>query len=70
MRHNLPATGGASGSAIFLPTGEVVAALNAGNVLWELVRGDDGQVKAVYRQPNAALVNYAQRVDILYDLLQ
>lgn len=60
IEHSLPATGGASGSPIFNGRGEVVALLSGGNV----VPSGDGQ-----RAPNAAMVNFAQRVDLLEPLL-
>jgi hypothetical protein len=59
IQHDLPATGGASGSPIVGASGRVVALLNAGNVF--MVNGD--------RVPNAALVNFAQRADLVRDLL-
>lgn len=60
IEHSLPATGGASGSPIFNGRGEVIALLSGGNV----IATEDGQ-----RAPNAALVNFAQRVDLLAPLL-
>lgn len=60
LRHNLPATGGASGSPIFNQNGEVVAALCGGNVI--------GQVSAngqVVRAPSAVQINFGIRVDLL-----
>ena len=59
IHHDLPATGGASGSPIVGPSGRVVALLNAGNLF--MVNGD--------RVPNAALVNFAQRADLVRDML-
>ena len=67
IQHNLGATGGASGSPIFNPNGEVVALLNAGNVVLSVQVGADGQ-PYVKRSPSAALVNFGQRVDILGDI--
>lgn len=60
IEHSLPATGGASGSPIINSSGEVVAVLSGGNV----IVGRDGS-----RTPNAALVNFAQRIDVLRPLL-
>jgi hypothetical protein len=60
IEHSLPATGGASGSPIINSRGEVVAVLSGGNV----IRGRDGS-----RTPNAALVNFAQRIDVIRPLL-
>jgi hypothetical protein len=59
VQHDLPATGGASGSPIVGPSGRVVALLNAGNLF--VVNGD--------RVPNAALINFAQRADLVRDLI-
>lgn len=60
VQHSLPATGGASGSPILDEEGRVVAVLNAGNV----TVGGLGQ-----RIPSAVLVNFAQRADLVRELL-
>lgn len=60
IHHNLPITGGSSGSPMVGPNGKLVALNNAMNAL-SGVRGS--------RIPNAALINYAQRADLLLDLL-
>lgn len=60
LRHNLPATGGASGSPIFNQNGEVVAALFGGNVI--------GQVSVngkIVRAPSAVQINFGVRIDLL-----
>jgi len=59
IQHDLPATGGASGSPIVGPSGHVVGLLNAGNLF-----SVNGQ-----RVPNAALINFAQRADLVRDML-
>ena len=59
IQHNLPATGGASGSPIFNSNGHVIAILNGGNVLMNA----DGQ-----RIANGALINFAQRASLIKDL--
>ncbi|MFO1425630.1 MAG: serine protease [Steroidobacteraceae bacterium] len=59
IEHSLPATGGASGSPIFDAEGEVIAILSGGNVM----------MAEEARLPNAALVNFAQRIDVIEPLL-
>jgi Trypsin-like peptidase domain/FHA domain len=60
VHHDLPSTGGQSGSPIVGASGRVVALLNSGNAIPD---GKGGRI------PSAALVNYGQRVDLLKDLL-
>ncbi|HVE04899.1 MAG TPA: serine protease [Rhizomicrobium sp.] len=60
IEHSLPSAGGASGSPIFDQNGEVIALLSGGNN----IASKDGRI------PNAALVNFAQRVDLLRDLVE
>lgn len=60
IRHNLPSTGGASGSPIFNREGEVVALLYAGNVIGQVMK--DGEIDRV---PSAAQINFAVRADLL-----
>lgn len=67
IQHNLGSTGGASGSPIFNPQGEVIALLNAGNMIGQVIMTSEGP--SVTRAPSAALVNFGQRVDMLSDLL-
>lgn len=62
IQHSLPATGGASGSPIINKKGEVIALLNAGNILGV---NNDG-----VRIPHAVSINYGQRVDLLTPLLE
>ena len=60
VHHDLPSTGGQSGSPIVGASGRVVAVLNSGSVLPAVGGG---------RQPNAALINFGQRADLLRDML-
>jgi hypothetical protein len=61
LEHSLPGTGGASGSPIINPQGEVIGLFNAGNVISSPLIG---------RMPSAAQVNFGQRVDVLRQLLE
>lgn len=63
LRHNLPATGGASGSPIFNPKGEVVALLYAINVVGQVKTGKTGVV--VTRAPSGVQINFGVRADLL-----
>lgn len=63
IRHNLPSTGGASGSPIFNKNGEVIALLFAGNVIGQITKS--GQIE---RAPSAAQINFAVRADLLKGL--
>lgn len=59
IEDSLPSAGGASGSPIFNAQGQVVALLSGGNN----ISSKNGRI------PNAALVNFAQRVDLLRELM-
>ncbi len=61
VQHALPVTGGASGSPILNDDGQVVAVLSAGNI--EITPLGD-------RAPSAVLVNFAQRVDLVRELVE
>lgn len=67
IRHNLPATGGASGSPVFTADGQVVGTLNAVNM--NLVEYTTKGGTQQFRVPSAAQINYAQRIDILADII-
>lgn len=64
LQHNLGSTGGASGSAVFNARGELVGLLSAVNA----TVGVDLVTKRMMRQPSAALINFAQRIDLLRDI--
>ena len=59
VENSLPATGGASGSPIVDASGKVVAVLSGGTVDFR-----DG-----VRSPSAVMLNYAQRADLIGDVL-
>ena len=61
IRHDLPTVGGASGSPIFSASGKVVAILNAGNMNFKF----DDNGRYLGREPSAAQVNFAIRIDRL-----
>jgi S1-C subfamily serine protease len=69
VQHNLGATGGASGSPIFNADGKVVGILSAGNIIGQVQIDGNGDTQVI-RAPSAAMINFAQRVDLLNDLLQ
>jgi V8-like Glu-specific endopeptidase len=85
VSHNLPATGGASGSPIFDADGEIVAVLSAGNIQLTLSMSNDikldqehggkvvpladAEALKVTRAPSAALINFGQRADIVREVL-
>lgn len=60
IHHDMALTGGASGSPVIGASGKVVALINSMNVMAAVGGG---------RMPSAALINYAQRVDLLDDLI-
>ena len=60
IQHDLPLTGGQSGSPIVGASGNVVAVINAMNAF---------SVQNIGRIPNAALINFGQRADLVQELL-
>ena len=70
IRHNLPSTGGASGSPIFTPNGEVIGINKGSNKTYDTacVKNQRAANKGIFacRRTNAAMVNFADRADLLY----
>jgi hypothetical protein len=60
VTHNIPTTGGTSGSPMLSASGKLVALDNSGNMLPAVGGG---------RMANPAIVHYAQRADFLLDLM-
>jgi hypothetical protein len=66
IQHSVPVAGGASGSPLIDPSGKVIGIVNAGNTT---VLADKNQsLGSKVRVPSAALINFAQRVDLLEEL--
>ncbi len=63
IQHSVPVTGGASGSPLIDPSGKVIGIVNGGNTT--VFKNPEDAVNAKMRMPNAALINFAQRVDLL-----
>jgi hypothetical protein len=66
IQHSVPVTGGASGSPLIDPSGKVIGIVNGGNTT--VFKDQNEAMNAKVRLPNAALINYAQRIDLLADL--
>jgi trypsin-like peptidase len=64
IHHSLPAKGGTSGSPIVNSSGEVIAVLSSGSVVF--VKGADGGIKRI---TSAIDVNYAQRIDLIQGII-
>lgn len=69
ISHNLPTTGGASGSPVFDTDGDVVGVLFAMNIVTSLKVDPTTQETFLDRTPNAAQLNFAQRVSLLSELM-
>ncbi len=65
IKHDLGATGGASGSPLFDISGEVVGLVSGGNVTTVHTPLD-----GYGRTPNAVLINFAQRIDVLLEWMK
>ena len=69
IRHNLPAAGGASGSPMFAPNGEVVAIHWGSNYFQSYCQKQLSATETVpvlCRMPNASMIRFAERADLLY----
>ncbi len=71
LRHNLPVTGGASGSPIFRPDGRIVGIHFASNKTRDIFCEKEAKLKNVDLNcrgtTNAALVNFAERADLIFN---
>ncbi|BBO86030.1 hypothetical protein DSCO28_65960 [Desulfosarcina ovata subsp. sediminis] len=67
IRHDMGVTGGASGSPIFNKDGQVIGLVNAMNIVPIVKFTKSGKVNVI-RTPNAAMVNYGIRVDLLENM--
>lgn len=66
IQHSVPVTGGVSGSPLIAPSGKVIGIVNGGNT--NVFKNKGEAMNAKVRIPSAALINFAQRVDLLEDL--
>ncbi len=66
IQHSVPVTGGASGSPLIDPSGKVIGIVNGGNTT--VFKDKSEAMNAKVRLPSAALINFAQRVDLLQHL--
>ncbi len=67
IQHTVAGAGGSSGSAMFNAKGEVVGLHNSGNYIFiQTGPGDDDYE----RVPSAGNINYAQRADMLVELME
>ena len=66
IQHSVPVTGGASGSPLVDPSGNVIGIVNGGNTT--VFKDKSESMNAKVRLPSAALINFAQRVDLLQHL--
>lgn len=66
IHNTIPVTGGASGGAVINSAGKVVAILSSGTTV--SIPGTGELSNHAEKAPSAALVNYAQRVDVLQQI--
>jgi hypothetical protein len=68
IQHSVPVTGGVSGSPLIDGSGKVIGIVNGGNtatLLAQDMSADKNAPAETKRIPSAALINFAQRVDLL-----
>lgn len=70
IRHNLGIAGGSSGSPLFNSRGQVVGIVSAGNMVFQIMGVSDSGEPNIMRTPSAAMINFAQRIDLLNGLDQ
>jgi len=63
IQHSVPVTGGVSGSPLIGPSGKVIGIVNGGNT--SVLKNKGEAMNAKLRIPSAALINFAQRADLL-----
>ncbi|MFN0264829.1 trypsin-like peptidase domain-containing protein [Tepidamorphus sp. 3E244] len=68
VRHSVPATGGASGGPLIGLDGKVVAVLSGGTVID--TGSPEGEKNPCRMSPSAVMINYAQRADLVAELLR
>ena len=68
IQHSVPVTGGASGSPLIDPSGRVIGIVNGGNTT--VFKDKTESMSAKLRVPSAALINFAQRADLLQELAE
>lgn len=66
IQHSVPVTGGVSGSPLVAPNGKVIGIVNGGNTA--VLKNKGEAMNAKTRIPSAALINFAQRADLLEQL--
>lgn len=66
IQHSVPAFPGASGAPLIDQSGRVIGIVSGGNVSVSLKEVDSRSKSAI---PNAALINFAQRIDLLQELV-